>query len=48
MEHDLGTQPQECDVPHSGEEDHGVQHVEVEATQNDVAPSGKENNNYVL
>lgn len=32
MEHDLGTQPQECDVPHSSKEDRGVQHVEVDAT----------------
>ncbi|GLJ48712.1 hypothetical protein SUGI_1027310 [Cryptomeria japonica] len=38
VEHDLGTQPQERDVPHSDDLE-GVQHVEVEATQNDVAPS---------
>ncbi|XP_057841424.2 uncharacterized protein LOC131051078 isoform X1 [Cryptomeria japonica] len=38
VEHDLGTHHQERDVPQSDDLE-GVQHVEVEARQNDVAPS---------
>ncbi|GLJ23721.1 hypothetical protein SUGI_0449630 [Cryptomeria japonica] len=38
VEHDPGTQHQECDVLQSDDLE-GVQHVEVEARQNDVAPS---------
>ncbi|GLJ31571.1 hypothetical protein SUGI_0633570 [Cryptomeria japonica] len=38
VEHDPGRQHQECDVPQL-EDLEGAQHVEVEARQNDVAPS---------